>query len=77
MFLRVVKWQLVADGLKQCDYIHEGAAASPTVMMESILIIPAIAVTEVWDVAVIDLLGAFPNVEIDQVVHMVHWGKLA
>ncbi len=72
-----VKGQLVADGSKQRDYIQEGAAALPTVMTESVLITAAIEATEGRDVALIDLPRAFLNAEMDEVVHMVLWGKLA
>jgi len=72
-----VKGRLVADGSKQRNYIEEGAAASPTVMTESVLITAAIVATEGRDVAVIDLPGAFLNAEMDEVVHMVLRGKLA
>ena len=72
-----VKGRLVADGSKQRDYIQEGAAASPTVMTESVLITAAIEATEGRDVAVIDLPGAFLNAHMDEVVHMVLRGKLA
>ncbi len=56
---RTAKGWLVADGSNQHNYIQEGAAASPTVMTESVLITAAIEATEGWDVAVIDLPGAF------------------
>ncbi len=68
---RAVKGRLVADRSKQRDYIQEGAAASPTVMTESVLITRAIEATEGQDVAIIDLPGAFLNAEMDEVVHMV------
>ncbi len=72
-----VKGRLVADGSKQRNYIHEGAAALPTVMAESVLITAAIEATEGRDVAVIDLPGAFLNLDMDEVVHMVLRGRLA
>mmetsp|Transcript_17391 Transcript_17391/g.36461 ORF Transcript_17391/g.36461 Transcript_17391/m.36461 type:complete len:230 (+) Transcript_17391:3553-4242(+) len=56
--------------------IQEGVAASPTVMMEYVLITAAIEAPEVQDVAMIDLRGAFLNAEMDEVVHMVLRGKL-
>ncbi len=72
-----VKGRLVADGSTQRDYIQDRAAASPTVMTESVLITSAIEAMEGRDVAVIDLPGAFLNAEMDEVVHMVLRGKLA
>ncbi len=49
----------------------------PTVMTESVLITAAIEAMEGRDVAVIDLLGAFLNADMDEVVHMVLRGRLA
>ena len=72
-----VKGRLVADGSKQRMYIQDGAAASPMVMTESVLITAAIEATEGRDMAVIDLPGAFLNADMDEVVHMVLRGKLA
>ncbi len=72
-----IKGRLVADGSKQRDYIQKSAAASPTVMTESVLITTAIKATEGRDVAVIDFPGAFLNADMDEVVHMVLHGRLA
>ncbi len=47
-----VKGHLVADGSKQQNLIQDGAAPSPTVRMDLILITSAIEATEGWDVAV-------------------------
>ena len=73
----VVKGRLVADGSRQRSYIPDGAATSPTVLTESVLITAAIEATEGRDVAVIDLPGAFLHAEMDEVVHMVLRGRLA
>ena len=68
---------MVADGSRQRAYIQDGAATSPTVLTESVLITAAIEATEGRDVAVIDLPGAFLHADMDEIVHMVLRGKLA
>ena len=57
-----------ADGKKQCEYIAKGDTASPTAMMESIFITAAIDAKEGWDVAIMDLPGAFQHAKNDEKV---------
>ncbi len=73
----VVEGRLVADGLKQSNYIQEGTATSPTMMTKSVLITAAMEAMDGHDVAVVDLSGAFLNADMDNVVHMVLRGRLA
>ena len=73
-----VKSRHCADGRKQHDYIKKEDAASPTVALESILIMAAIDAHEGRGVAVIDIPGAFLHAEQDDKnVIMKLTGKLA
>ena len=53
----IIGW-ICADGRKQQEELGKDEAASPTVMVDSVLITVAIEASENWDVAVIDLPGA-------------------
>ncbi len=50
---------------------------SPTVITESVSFTVTINAAKGRNLAVIDLLGVFPNAGMDEVVHMVIHGKLA
>ncbi len=52
------------------------AIISKTLMTESMLINSAIVATIGWDIAVIDLPGAYLNSKMKEVAHMVLHGKL-
>ncbi len=72
-----IKSRMCADGRKQREDIDREDTASPTVMTESVLITAAIDAEEGWDVAVIDLPGAFLHADMDDLVVMVLRGELA
>ncbi len=73
----VVKGHLVADSLKQQNYIQEGVATLPTIMTELVLITATTEATNGRNVAVNDLPGAFLSTEMDEVILMDLRGKLA
>ena len=70
-----IKASACADGQKQQEYTEKTEMASPTAMMESIFITTEIDAKEQWDVAIMDLPGAFIHVENDETVVMFMKGK--
>ena len=53
------------DGRKQWKELGKDEAASPTVMVDSVLITAAIEASENWDVAAIDLPEAYLHADMD------------
>ena len=62
---------------KKREFIPKEKAASPTVMLESILITATVEVMEEREVTVMDLPGAFLRVENEREVLMKMEGKFA
>ena len=60
-----IKGQTIAGGNKQCDYISEEEASSPTVATESVLLTCIADAEEETDVAVIDIPNAFIQTRIE------------
>jgi hypothetical protein len=58
------------DGRKQCETATPGDASSPTVPLEAVLITSVIEACEGRDVAVVDVLGGFLSVDMDEEVLM-------
>jgi Reverse transcriptase (RNA-dependent DNA polymerase) len=71
-----VKARGCADGRKQRDYISSEDAASPTVATEAVFITAVIDGMENREVAVVDVPGAFMQVDMDSVVHVRFNGKM-
>jgi hypothetical protein len=71
-----IKGRGCADGQKQRAYTAREDAASPTVATESIFLMVVIDALEGRDVAIIDIPGAFMQVDIDKQVHIRFTGKM-
>jgi hypothetical protein len=82
MFLKekrdgTIKGRACADGRKQRETAVPGAATSPTVALESVLITATIDAYEERDVAIVDVPGAFLSADMDEEVIMTIRGRLA
>jgi hypothetical protein len=82
MFLKekrdgTIKGRACADGRKQRETAVPGAATSPTVAVESVMITATIDAHEGRDVAVVDVPGAFLSADMDEYVIMTIKGRLA
>jgi hypothetical protein len=82
MFLKekrdgTVKGRTCADGRKQRETVEPGAATSPTVSLESVLINSTIEAYEGSEVAVVDIPGAYLSADMDEEVIMLLRGRLA
>ena len=75
-----IKGRMVTDGSKQQTSIMKEDATSPTIALESVLLMATIDAAEGWDVATIDILNAFVQTRLDndsnKVLMRLH-GKLA
>ena len=60
-----IKGRMVTDGSKQHTSIMKEDATSPTVALESVLLMAMIDAAEGWDVATIDILNAFVQTRLD------------
>lgn len=69
-----IKWRACADGHKQRETATPGDAASPTVLVESVMITAAVEAHEGCDVAVVDVPGAFLSADMDEEVLMTLMG---
>jgi hypothetical protein len=82
MFLKekrdgTIKGRACADGRKKRENAVLGAATSPTVAVESLMITATIEAHEGRDVAVVDVPGAFLAADMDEYVLMTIKGRLA
>jgi hypothetical protein len=82
MFLKekrdgTIKGRACADGRKQRETAVPGAATSPTVSLEAVLITATIDAYEERDVAIVDVPGAFLSADMDEEVIMKVRGRLA
>jgi hypothetical protein len=82
MFLKekrdgIIKGRACADGRKQRETETPGDAASPTVLVESVMITAAVEAHEGRAVVVIDVPGAFLSADMDEEVLMTLRGRLA
>eukprot|EP00978_Attheya_sp_CCMP212_P031313 scaffold117901_cov29-Attheya_sp.AAC.1 len=73
-----IKARGCADGRKQREHTTKEEASSPTVAIESLVLTCVIDAKEKRDVlAVVDIPGAFMQVDMDKLVHMKLEGKMA
>jgi hypothetical protein len=82
MFLKekrggTIKGRTCAGGRKQRETAEPGAATSPTVSLESVLITSTIEAYEGREVAVVDIPGAYLSADMDEEVIMLLRGRLA
>jgi hypothetical protein len=72
-----VKGRGCADGRKQCRYTNRADAASPTVATEAVFLMAVIDALENRDVAVVNIPGAFMQVNLDdETIHVCLTGKM-
>jgi hypothetical protein len=81
MFLKkkrngTIKGRGCADGRKQRAYTAKEDASSPTVAIESVLLLCVIDALEGRDVATIDIPGASMQADMDKLVHVCLHGKM-
>ena len=72
-----IKGRGCADGRKQRVHTKKEDASSPTVAIEAVMLSCVIDAVERRDVAIIDIPGAFMQVDMDEIVHMRLEGKMA
>ena len=72
-----IKGRGCADGRKQRLHTKKEDASSPTVAIEAVMLSCVIDAEEERDVAIIDIPGAFMQVDMDEIVHMRLEGKMA
>jgi hypothetical protein len=82
MFLKekrdgTIKGRTCADGRKQRETAKPGAATSPTVSLESVLITSTNEAFEGREVAVVDIPGAYLSADMDEEVIMPLRGRFA
>ena len=65
-----IKGRGCTDGRKQRAYVAHEDAASPTVAAKSVFLTAVINALEGWDVVIIDVLGAFMQADMDELVHV-------
>jgi hypothetical protein len=72
-----IKGRGCADGRKQRPHIDRADAASPTVATESVFLTAVIDALENRDVAIVDIPGAFMQVDLDdETIHVRLTGKM-
>ena len=71
-----VKGRGCADGRKQRAYIAKEEATAPTVSTEAVFLTAIIDALENREVAVLDVPGAFMQVDIDELVHVRFTGEM-
>jgi hypothetical protein len=81
MFLKekrdgTIKRRTCADGRKEQEKAKPGAATSPTVTLESVLITSTIEAFEGREVSVVDIPGAYLSADMDEEVIMLLRGRL-
>jgi hypothetical protein len=72
-----IKGRGCADGRKQRVHTKKEDASSPTVSIEAVMLSCVIDAEEGRDVAIIDIPGAFMQVDMDELVHMRLDGRMA
>jgi hypothetical protein len=82
MFLKekrcgLIKGRGCADGRKQRDYLTKEETSSPTVAIESVLLLCTIDVKERRNVATVDIPAAFMQTDMEDTVHTVLEGTMA
>ena len=65
-----IKGRGCADSWKQRVYIAEEDSMAPTVSTKGVFLTAVIDVLENWDVAVLDVPGAFMQADFDELVHV-------
>ena len=65
-----------ADGQKQRTYIATEESTAPTVSMEAVFLTAVINALESWEVAVLDVPGAFMQADINELVHVRFTGEM-
>ena len=81
MFLKkkrsgTVKGHGCADGRKQRAYITKEESTSPTISTEAVFLTVVVDAWENRKVAVLDVLGAFMQVDMDELVHVQFEGEM-
>ena len=71
-----IKGRGCADGRKQRAYIAREDSTAPTVSTEVVFLTAVIDSMEDWDVAVLDVPGAFMQADIDELVHVRFTGEM-
>jgi hypothetical protein len=71
-----IKGRTCADGRKQRETAEPGAATSPTVSLESVLITSTIEAFEGREVSVVDIPGAYLSTDMDEELIMLLHGRL-
>ena len=65
-----------ADGRKKRAYITKEESTSPTISTEAVFLMAVVDAWESWKVAVLDVLGAFMQVDMDKLVHVRFEGEM-
>ena len=73
---RTIKGQGCADGCKQRAYITKEESTSPTISTKAVFLMAIINAWENRKVAVLDVPGAFMQVEMDELVHVCFCGDM-
>ena len=81
MFLKkkrcgTIKGRGCVDGRKQWAYITKEESTSPTISMEAVFLTAVIDTWENCKVVVLDVLGAFMQVDMDELVHVQIQGEM-
>ena len=71
-----IKGRGCADGRKQRAYTAKEDAASPTIANEAMFLMAVIEAMEGRKVAVLDVLGAFMQVDMEELIHVRFTGKM-
>ena len=74
---RQIKGWGCADSQKQCLHTGKEERASPTITTKSVMLTSTIDAKEGWDVATVDIPGAFMHSVQDETVHLHLQGTLA
>ena len=72
-----IKVRVLADGRKQRKKAIPGAASSPTVSLEALLLTCVVDAAEGRDVAITDIPGAYLSADMDKIVNLKLEGSLA
>ena len=81
MFLKkkrsgIIKGRGCADGRKQRAYITKEESTSPTISMETVFLMAVVDAWESRKVVVLDVPGAFMQVDMDELVHVQFEGEM-
>ena len=72
-----IKARGCAGGRKQRETTTKEESSAPTVAIESVMLSATIDAMEEWDVATVDIPGAFMQADIDEVIHVKFEGEIA